>query len=126
MGDMKLTPDNLNEKVALADILETVGRTNKKPPRHKPGERFLKGPIPWKWIVKAAEISASSLAVALGIWFLAGVTNSAVIKLSNKILGELGVSERTKYRVLRAMEEAGLVSVVQEPGSSPKIRINPV
>ena len=35
--------------------------TSKKPPRHRPGEKFLRGPIPWTWLQQAARLRGSAL-----------------------------------------------------------------
>jgi len=64
------------------------------------------------------------LKVSLAICFLSGIGKTDTIKLSNGILGELGVSRRTKYRAIEAMEKAGLISVSNKTGSSPDITIN--
>lgn len=41
--------------------------------RHKPGEKFLKGPIPIDLLEMAANGPEKALHVALVIWFLAGM-----------------------------------------------------
>jgi hypothetical protein len=33
----------------------------RRPPRHRRGERFLKGPIPWPWISAAAALPGKAL-----------------------------------------------------------------
>jgi len=48
--------------------------TDREPlPRHKLGEKFLKGPIPWDWISRAAKQPGKAVHVALVLWFLAGI-----------------------------------------------------
>ena len=37
-------------------------------PRHRQGEKFLKGPIPWDWLTKAAQLPGHALHVALVLW----------------------------------------------------------
>ena len=121
---MKETSNNKIQQSSLSAILAASKKPKVKAPRHKKGERFLKGPIPWNWVVEAANLSGGALKVSLAIWFLAGMKKTDTIKLSNGMLEELGVSRRNKYRVLESLEDAGLISVSQHSGNSPKIKIN--
>jgi hypothetical protein len=98
-------------------------KERQKPPRHKQGEKFLKGPIPWAWLAKAARQSGKALHVAVVIWFLAGIKRKRSISLSNTALKELGVDRFSKARALRALEEVGLVSVKRPPGCNPVVTI---
>ena len=119
---MKTKPINQS---SLSGVLAKVkGAKKKKIPIHKKGERFLRGPIPWAWVVEAANISGGALKVSLALWFLSGITKSGTVKLSNGLLSELGITRRTKYRVLKALESSGLISVLQHSGNSPEVTIN--
>jgi hypothetical protein len=102
--------------------LELVPK-GKRPPRHKHGEKFLKGPIPWEWLTKAAQLPGHGLHVAVGLWFLAGLNKKSTVMLTSKVLKELGVERRTGYRALEALERAGLVSVERHVGRSPRVTI---
>src|SRR3954471_9472153 len=42
----------------------------RRPPRHRPGESFVKGPIPLVWIASACRLPGSGLAVAMALRFL--------------------------------------------------------
>jgi hypothetical protein len=103
-------------------MLDDIPKSN-KPPKHKQGEKFLKGPIPWKWITEAARLTGRALHVAIAVWFLAGLTIKRTIKLSPTVLRELGVKRRTGYRALEALEKAGLVSVKRHVGRSPIVTL---
>ena len=121
---MEMKPINQS---SLSGVLAKVKGTRKKrAPTHKKGERFLKGPIPWNWIVEAANVSGSALKISLALWLLAGMTKTGTVKLSNGLLEELGISRPTKYRAIKAMDHAGLISVSQHSGNSPEITINEV
>jgi hypothetical protein len=98
---------------------------NQKPPRHKQGERFLKGPIPWTWLSRAAQAQERGKALHVGnaLWFLAGVKRKRTVTLSSRPLRELGVKRHAVYRALRALEKAGLVSVERHPGRQPVVTI---
>jgi len=93
------------------------------PPRHERGEKFLKGPIPLNWLAKAARQPGKALHVAIAIWFLAGVTRSRNVALSSRLMFSLGSSRFSTYRGLKALEEAGLVTVIRHPGRGPRISI---
>lgn len=127
IGAMETTSiDNNTGQDSLDAILDGVKKSERKPPRHKKGEKFLKGPIPLNWLLKAASISGGAFKVAIVIWFLVGVSNKRTISLPNGLLDKFGVSKRTKYRCLKAMERAGLISISQGKGSSPVIEVNSV
>lgn len=80
----------------------------KKLPRHKPGQHFLKGPIPWNWISKAAQLPGKALHVGVCLWHLAGLKSSRTVPLS--------MDRFAAYRGLKALEEVGLVRVVRQRG----------
>jgi hypothetical protein len=102
--------------------LELVSK-DKRPPRHKHGERFLKGPIPWEWITRAARLAGHAWHVGTALWFLAGLKRKRTVLLTSAVLDELGVGRRTGYRALEALEKAGLVEVERHVGRSPKVTI---
>jgi len=104
-------------------ILEQVPLSKKLLPRHKEGELFLKGPIPWIWLSKAASLSGRAIQVALTLWLLAGIQKSKTIKLSHARLRELGVDRFAAARGLDALELAKLVSVVRANGRSPVVTL---
>ncbi len=83
------------------------------PPRHRPGESFLKGPIPWRWLEAAAGLPGKALVVGLAVWRAAGCRDARTVPLN---LSALGLVRRTAQRALRALERAGLVTVEHRPG----------
>jgi len=92
-------------------------------PRHRPGERFLKGPIPWQWLTRAAQQPGRALHVAIAIWHWAFIKGSGQIALSISRLKELGVSRYAAYRGLKALERAGLISVHRQKGRKSVVTI---
>ena len=86
-----------------------------KPPRHRQGEWFLRGPVPWPWLEAAARLPGKPLALGLCLWREAGRRRCRTVKLSLARAG-LGVSEQAARRALRSLEAAGLVAVVRKPG----------
>ncbi len=99
------------------------GRTSGRLPRHRAGERFLKGPIPLNWLSTAAKLPGKSLHVGIAIWFTASIAKSATVQLSN--LGSLpfGLDRNSKYRALQWLEDAGLIAVERKLGRSPVVTI---
>jgi DNA-binding transcriptional ArsR family regulator len=86
-------------------------------------KRFIKGPIPLKWILAASELPGKSLEISMALWFLKGVTRKNTVKLSGKLIRSFGVSRSTLYRGLAAMENAGLISIRRQIGRSPMVTI---
>ena len=70
-------------------------------PRHKPNEKFLKGPIPLRWLTKAAQQPGKALHVSIAIWFLAGLRKCRIISLSGSVLRSFGIKRHSGYGVLR-------------------------
>src|ERR1043166_8983167 len=68
---------------------------------------FLKGPIPWWWIIQAAELPGKALIVGLCLWRLRGATKKNVISLGNSELKPFRVDRAAKSRALSALEEGG-------------------
>lgn len=95
----------------------------RRPPRHKPGQRFLKGPIPLHWIETAARLPGRSLHTGLALWYAAGLTNSASVSLSNVSSLLFGLDRNAKYRALAWLEEAGLITVERKLGRAPLVTL---
>ena len=101
----------------------TFRQPRQKLPRHRPGEKFLKGPIPFNWLCRAAQLPGKSLQVALAIWFLAGLNKSATVRLGQSTLKEMGVDRHSKARALTQLMNAKLISVQCESGCAHDITI---
>jgi DNA-binding MarR family transcriptional regulator len=94
-----------------------------KLPRHKKGERFLKGPIPLKWLCRAATKRGKTFHVAIALWHLASMKGGPTVSLPNPLLASFGVNRYAKSRGLKQLEAAGLVSVKRNPGRNPVVTI---
>jgi hypothetical protein len=90
---------------------------------HAQAHRFLKGPIPWRWIEVAAAQPGRALEVGLCIWRLAGAMKSDTIKLGNREVARLGVDRYAKSRALAHLKRAGLIEVESRPGRLPMVTI---
>jgi hypothetical protein len=94
-----------------------------KPPHHKPGEKFLKGPVPLSWLLRVAQLPGKSLHVGVAIWFLAGLKNTRDISLPNALLKRFGINRNAKYRSLAWLERNQLIAVERHSGRNPVITI---
>jgi len=123
---MRTTMDQIDlEKLRLEGkvIKKSSTHGTRRPPQHKPNNKFLKGPIPWTWLTRAARQSGKTLHVAIALWFMAGITRSREIKLTSILLGTLGVSRFSKRWALMALEKANLISVNRNKGKNPVITL---
>lgn len=94
-----------------------------KPPRECRGERFLKGPVPLEWLSAAAYLPGKSMHVAIALWFLAGLTESRQVTLSNVIALRFGSDRSSKYRALAWLERARLIEVERKLGRAPVVTL---
>jgi hypothetical protein len=110
-----------------------------QPERHSPANRkraaqfprtrrvngeFVKGPLPLNWLSIACKLRGKSpLAVALAILFEVGRRKSNEIILTTAICERFGVSRKSKYRGLAALESASLILVARRPRKNPVITV---
>jgi hypothetical protein len=91
--------------------------SSQRPPRHKRGELFLKGPIPWCWLEQAARLKRRALMVGLLLWREAGFRRQRTVPFNlTRRAQAVGFSLRTVRRCLRKLEQAKLVAVDHHPG----------
>jgi hypothetical protein len=108
-------PINLHLNGSMLPAPAEAPRRHAKPPRHRPGEWFLRGPIPWTWLEAAARLPGQALALSLCLWREANRRKVRTVRLCLGRVG-LGVSEQAARRALQRMERVGLVSVLRNPG----------
>ena len=96
---------------------------NRPPPRHRPGQRFLKGPIPLSWLTAAADQPGKALHVGVVLWFLAGLDSRREVRLSGSVARRFGLNRHAVYRGLAALESVRLVSVVRHAGRNPLVTL---
>ena len=87
--------------------------------------KFIKGPIPAKWLVDASAASGTALAMGLVIWWLAGLKGRKNdLLIGNRgLIACFGITPSIKSRALKSLERAGLISVQREPGLLPVVAI---
>lgn len=112
------------EKLQLPPEMTSIATPSKQLPRHRPSEKFLKGPIPWPWLQAAARLPGSALAVGILLWQRAGYHGKRNVCFCQKWGAEMGISIPAVRRGLKALEQARLVSTERAPGKAVKVTIN--
>lgn len=85
--------------------------------------RFIKGPIPLPWFVKATALPGKAPIVALVLWWVHGLCKSATFALKRQATGEFCVSPDAAYDALKKLEEVGLIHVDRHCGRAPVVTI---
>ena len=90
----------------------------RRPPRHRPGDPFIKGPIPYLWIALACRLPGVGLHVAMAYRF-----HSQRFRFRrgrhwglDDVAAGLRISANSVRRGLHVAELAGLLAVEREPG----------
>ena len=97
-------------------------KPKQKPPRYcRTG--FLRGPIPWPWLLRAMPLPGRALAVALVLWREAGIRKAMTFSLPQARLREASISPQAGRRGLKALEIASLVTIRRPPGRSLELAI---
>ena len=91
--------------------------------RRAPSRLFLRGPVTWSWIERAAVLPGKALHVALATQLLVGMCGERRVRLGPKYLRRMGVSRHASYRALVKLESAGLVSAKRRRGRSPEVTV---
>ena len=95
---------------------------------------FLKGPVDFEWIARATALRKPALPIGMGLWREAGLVrdnfltdgrpHSNPIRVASKIRKKLGMSTSQMSRGLRALANAGLVTILKGgPGRCPVVTI---
>lgn len=123
-----VTPLGEFERFRLEESIGTtldVGVEPRQPPRHQRGEAFLRGPIPWNWLVKAMRLGRGPLALALVLWRLAGMKRSQSFRLPPSECRCVG-ERKTVYAALDKLEAGGLIEAKRHRGRGPTVTIRAV
>ena len=107
-----------------SDLTALRQKRRRKPPRHRQGEKFLKGPIPWPWLERAFLLPGKALHVALLLWREAGCRRCRTVRLC--LNGDLpaGLNRQSAQRGLRQLAAAGLVGVHRYPGRGLEVTLS--
>ena len=87
---------------------------------------FLHPKIEMLWIEKAADLGIQALMVGILLHFRSVWCGKDSVTLPKELLDTFHIPRGVKQRALRSLEEAGLVSIVQETGHSPLITLRKV
>jgi hypothetical protein len=84
--------------------------------RPRRADRFLKGPVPWSWLLRAMQLPGKALALGLMLWFQCGLTGRWTIHFCLPRAAAEGIPITTARRAMRELERAGLVTIRRRPG----------
>lgn len=86
-------------------------------------ERFIRGPIPFLWMQRANELPGKAGTVGLSLWFLKGVKQSDTFAVTSEAKALAGCGRHAFARGLKALADAGLVTVQARPGAHPVVTV---
>jgi hypothetical protein len=116
-SDPYVMTDSKGMEVKVVDLDPSDGGT-----RRTPSGRFIfRIPLPWNQ--RATIECPGALQVANLLWYRAGLTKSRTVTLSSALLDSHGISRWTKYRSLRALDQAELVTLENSIGRTTRITI---
>ncbi len=104
-------------RLPIGMVVETGGR--RLPPRHRPGDPFIKGPVAHAWIASASRLPGAGLHVAMAYRFYGNRFRFKRRGLQwgvQDVARGLRISDDSARRGLHEAELAGLLSVAREPG----------
>jgi hypothetical protein len=104
------------ERAVLSERAATSSRIDRD-------ERVLQGPLPLAWLLIAAKLPGRSLHLAIVLWYAAGLSGSSSIHIGNTLCLRFGLDRNAKYRALRSLELAGVITVKRKRGRSPLVTI---
>ena len=99
---------------------------NTEPPKKASASTdFLKGPIPWEWLLRANRSGGMSLIVGLALWRLRTMRQSQVISVSTRGLCQQihSTVEKSVQRAVANLEKSKLIRVKREPGHKLSVEI---
>lgn len=85
--------------------------------------KFLRGPVPWRYLTRAAALPGKCLHLAVILWQRRGQERVNTVTLSSRAAREFGVKWQSARRALRNLEGAGLVRVHRTAGKAPRVEI---
>jgi hypothetical protein len=124
MSDSDFNPARLRiDPATVNGWFENARPRTKRAARPGRKGKFLAGPVPLRWLRRAAALPGKALAVGLALWFLRGCRKQWTVRLTRKTLERFGVKRKPGYLGLRKLETAGLVRVRRHPGRSPMVTL---
>jgi len=122
----------MDNKISTFDIenfrlpnnyMRTCPKPSKKPRKPRFAGNFLKGPIPIAWLMKASALPGKAFQTGIVLWYLSGLRKKETIVLANGLLEQFHISRQAKYRCLKALDGAGLITFEGRKDRNPRVTI---
>jgi hypothetical protein len=107
-------PESL--RVSGEQLAQLLQRSVKPSQISRLKSKYLRGPIPWNWIILASKLPGKALAVGLLLWFWANSTKKRTVRFQPSQVLAMGMHPKTARRGLQALADSGLVSLRHSPG----------
>jgi hypothetical protein len=85
--------------------------------------KFLRGPIPWLWLMRAMALPGKALAMGLILWREAGIAKQMTLPLRPARLRDCGIRPAASRRAIRHLMAAGLICSVSKSGRCLEVTI---
>lgn len=92
-------------------------------PKHKRGDKFVRGPVPLDWLSAALSLGDKSGHLAWALWFSVGIQGKNPVRLTRSLREQFRISERTATRLLDRFAKAELVHVERQRGRGPDVTL---
>jgi hypothetical protein len=97
-------------------------KPKRRPPRFLRAE-FLRGPVPWDWLLTAMTLPGQALAVGLILWREVGMADNRTVSVNHALFGKCGIKPGASRFALENLERAGLIAVQRPPGRNLEVTI---
>jgi hypothetical protein len=119
--DDKIIALNIENFCLPNNYIGTCPKPPKKPRNPRLTGNFLKGPIPIAWLMKASALPGKASQIGLVLRHLRGLRKNDTVILANGLLEQFHISREAKYRCLKALEGAGLLTAEGQKDRNPRI-----
>ena len=92
--------------------------------RERRERRFIP-PMPYQWFLRACRLPGKAAILAAVLWYLHKLRRENPVRLTQVTLNDFGVSRQAKYRGLRHLEQAGLITVNRRNRKNPEVTLVP-
>ena len=125
--DMNASNDQQLDRFVQPLSPEQVGKALSQPrgghPQKAEKGMFLKGPVPLRWLERAAASGGKCLTLGVVLWLLRGLKRKSVFALEHKWCTRLGMGRRAVRDSLSRLEAEGLISVERRNGRCPRVTV---
>lgn len=119
---MRRSTDDDDEVPSRLSPTSAAARTAQQARRAK---QFVRGPIPMRWLEKAATLPGKALPVGLLLWFCRGFDPDSTqpIPVTPTLLARLGVGRKAGAAAIRRLKKAGLLTAEFGRGRCPRVML---